>query len=75
MSSRISKPVFRRSVPRSDRQEALRAALEARGIVRDLRRRISTESSWIVAQTDWEDTLFAERENWREALWAMNRRV
>ena len=74
MSSRYRTPEFRKPNPHPDRHDALRAALEARGIVRDLRRRIASEASWIVVQTDWEESLAAERENWREALWKMNRR-
>jgi hypothetical protein len=51
----------------------LSAALEARNIVRDRRRLIDGTSSWIVVQTDWEERLEGERENWREAIWALNR--
>jgi len=58
---------------RPGRLEALRAALEARSIVRDRRRLIDGTSSWIVLQTDWEGRLVAERETWREAIWALNR--
>jgi hypothetical protein len=63
------------SAPRNrpGRREALSAALEARSIVRDRRRQIESTSSWIVVQTDWEERLEAERENWREAIWALNR--
>ena len=49
------------------------AALEARNIVGDRRRQIESTSSWIVVQTDWEERLEAERETWREAIWALNR--
>ena len=55
------------------RREAYLAALNARAIVRDWRRRIASSSSWFVAQTDWEDELKDARENWREAIWGMNR--
>ena len=57
---------------RPGRQEALRDALEARDIVRGRRRQIAATSSWIVAQMDWEEQLVAERESWREAIWALN---
>ena len=64
------------SAPRNrpGRREALSAALEARSIVRDRRRQIAGTSSWIVIQTDWEEILEAERENWREAIWSLNPR-
>ena len=58
---------------RDTRREAYLAALEARAIVRDWRRRIASSSSWFVVQTDWEEELEAERENWRETIWGMNR--
>jgi hypothetical protein len=48
-------------------------ALQARDIVRARRRQIDGTSSWIVVQTDWEEMLSAEREDWREAIWSLNR--
>jgi hypothetical protein len=53
----------RRPTVSSERREALAAALEARGIVRDRRNRIAATSPWFVIQTDWEEQLAAEREN------------
>ena len=56
----------------ANRHLAARHAFRCRDRVRQLRRAIRVEGAWKACQVGWFDELDAAREEWREALWAMN---